>query len=287
MTNNNELTMGLGFKSDSPKELQLHAPSVFSVEKDPRRSDKYAFINSSDIIGVLSDYVWSIKYAEQNGTSIYSRHVIRFENEEFRKVPFCTDEVVPQLVFENSHNGVSQAQIHLGLIRKLTMSGLIVSIAGLPEAFKVRHSGQNHEDLTNFLQDIGWFYKKIGKHIGLMQHTVLKREQRDTFVIKATAAREPNRFLFDDGRVDDKKVFDAINIEEVLTPLRESDKGNSVWRVFNTIQEKYIKGEFSRNSESGRMTKVTGISDANRAIVFNKKLWKIAEDFISSTVTTP
>ena len=279
---NSNLMLGLGFKTTNPEELKSHVPALFADHKDPKRSNKYSFVDSANIIAMFAKFGWTPYSAKQNGAGDYARHIIRLQNEEHQLVPFNVDDIRPQIIFDNSHNGSSYAQIHLGLMRKVCSNGLVVSIPGMTENVRFRHMGINYEELKNLLNETSEYYSNIGRHIGIMQNTMLNDVQKENFVVEAFAAREPNKFLMEGGVINATKVLKTVSAEDILVPLRDADKGDSLWNVFNIIQEKFVKGEFTRLSETGRKTAMKGMVNATRGINFNKKLWEVAEGFMTA-----
>jgi hypothetical protein len=225
---------------------------------------------------------WNPTYARQNGTSNYARHMVRLTNPELGFMDLKSDKVKPQIVLDNSHNGMSPAQIHMGLFRLVCTNGLVVAMPGMYSSIRLRHIGIDMKELKQLLEIVTNQYNTIGSHIGDMQQVVLDKHQREEFVIKAIAAREPHVFIKDDGSIDMKKATTIIKPNQIIEPLRGEDKREDLWTTFNVIQERLVKGEFERQTMAGRRTKPRGINNAARHIDFNIKLWGIAESYMAT-----
>jgi hypothetical protein len=66
-------------------------------------------------------------------------------------------------------------------------------------------------------------------------------------------------------------------VSDLLTPFRPDDEGSDLWRVFNVIQEKMMRGGFSYKTPKGRITKLRGIKSIQASNRLNTKLWEAAE----------
>jgi hypothetical protein len=275
------LIAGIGNKITSNEDLKNFMPAVFTTGHDPKRSERYSFVDSNEILNLFKKFGWTPYSGKQDGTSPFSRHIVRLQSFNFVNVPFNVDDVRPQIIFDNSHNGASYAQIHLGLMRKVCGNGLVVNVPGMSDIIRFRHMGVNAEELKKTLDTIAEHYAIVATHIADMQKMVLTEDQKKDFVIKATAYREPDRFLNEDKSINVDKVLKTVKTEDILVPLRDEDKVDNLWTTFNVIQEKFVRGEYHRTSDSGRKAKPRGIFNANRGITYNKALWKLAEEYLA------
>jgi hypothetical protein len=72
---------------------------------------------------------------------------------------------------------------------------------------------------------------------------------------------------------EDRKVED-YEINSVLETRRVEDKGQSLWRTFNAVQENIIKGGFQMNERTAR-----GITNPVQDMVLNQGLWQLADSY--------
>jgi hypothetical protein len=71
----------------------------------------------------------------------------------------------------------------------------------------------------------------------------------------------------------------TFNMESFLEPQRDGDVGNTMWKVFNRVQEKFVRGgEVTRNGRGrqGTMRSLKSFDTVNR---INTKLWELADSF--------
>jgi hypothetical protein len=75
----------------------------------------------------------------------------------------------------------------------------------------------------------------------------------------------------------DKDSTPKIDIETFLKPEREGDVGNSVWKTFNIIQEKFIRGGVKYQSKKGRSMTMRELKNFHNINKINTNLWELAE----------
>jgi hypothetical protein len=70
----------------------------------------------------------------------------------------------------------------------------------------------------------------------------------------------------------------TLDYEEILNPLRDADNGDSLWQVFNVVQEKWIRGGIEYKTAKGRKTQIRTLNDILTTNRINTKLWELAEE---------
>lgn len=270
----------LGYKVESLEDLRKVVPSAFSDAHDPKRSDRYSFLSTQTLVESVMKNGWELDTARQNGRSPYSRHMIRFKNDSLGLIDVRSDKLRPQVILDNSHNGSSYAQFHMGIFRLICTNGLVVSLPGAYSNMKIRHMGADTLEIKRILEETIEHYVNVSANIRNMQEVILTNDQREEFAIRAVAYREPHLFVKEDGTIDYKKVTASTPPSNILTPLRPEDSGNDLWRTFNVVQEHTVKGGYERRSESGRISTTKGMTNAARNVKFNKTLWELAESYM-------
>jgi hypothetical protein len=281
MTQNSNPLTTIGYEVTSLDELRNLVPAAFSAHESPKLSDRYSFVPTNDLLDAFNKIRWVPVYGKQQGSGPYARHIVRLNNPDLGFMNLKSDKVKPQILLDNSHNGGSPAMVHMGLFRLVCTNGLVIAMPGMYTSVKLRHIGINIEELKQLMNVVAEQYTTVGKHIGDMQAFILNKEQREEFVLKAIAHREPKVFIKEDGTIDVKKVNTIMKPEQILQPLRSEDKPEDLWTTFNIVQERLVKGEFDRQTMNGRRTKPRGITNASRHLDFNRVLWEIAESYLT------
>jgi hypothetical protein len=172
-------------------------------------------------------------------------------------------DVLPQIMFNNSHNGTSKMDISMGIYRLVCSNGLVVptSVANSISMKHVDLSTDFTEVMTNdFFSKIPTIFNRMGE----MQERMLGQREIEEFAQRAIDIR------FD-------KSANKVDFEQVLRPYREADKGNDLWTIFNVVQEKVIKGGVKFQNTNRRSKPVVNFINDNK---LNTQLWEIAEEYL-------
>jgi hypothetical protein len=268
----------LGYKIESKKDLKKYVPSIYTKEAHPERTDKYSFVSTDSLLNGFNKNGWEVTHAKQNGLSTYSRHIIRMENSSLGFIKVKNDKIKPQIILDNSHNGSSLCQIHMGLFRLVCTNGLVVAVPGLGNSLKIKHIGVDSEEIKKLLFETSEQYKLIGDNVSDMSKIELNQDEKEEFAIRAYAEREYFRLIDKNGKIDIKGVTKEINPKELVEPIRLEDKKDDLWSTFNIVQEHLVKGEYNKTSPTGRKSTPRPLINAVRNLHFNKAIWTAAEE---------
>ena len=108
---------------------------------------------------------------------------------------------------------------------------------------------------------------KVITQVNKLNSISLNEEQQIDFASKALLTRYP-------------QGNEVLNIEDLLSPVRQSDRGDDLWKIFNVVQEKLIKGGLVFNDKKEKMQKLRPIINIDRRIDVNKKLWELTEAYV-------
>ena len=82
---------------------------------------------------------------------------------------------------------------------------------------------------------------------------------------------------FEDDQVDAMK----IDLDKLLEPTRDEDKGSDLWSVFNVIQEKILEGDFTYMS-GAKIRKARKVKNFKQDLEINQKLFAMAAELIAA-----
>jgi len=281
-TNAPEL-LSIGYRINSTEDLKKMAPAAFSRTVSPILTDRYSYFSTEDFLQAFEKLGWEPYSVKQNGCNPYSRHIIRLLNPEMGFIPVKGDKIRPQLIIDNSHDGFTKAQIHLGLFRLVCTNGLVLAIPGLSTNVKWLHVGIDQKEMIEMLAETAEQYRQVGSHVSNMQQISLNEDQKQEFAIKAVAYRDPRKFILEDGTINESAIHSTLDIHDIYEPVRPQDEADDLWTLFNVVQERTIKGMFEMTSPKGRKSSPRVITNGKRNLEYNKKLWTLAESFIPET----
>ena len=180
------------------------------------------------------------------------------------------DDAFPRLILTNSHDGFNSFQFRVGIYRFVCSNGLVVADEEF-SAFRIRHKGYTFEELRGVVsQAVADLPNKV-QILNQMQLRELTPAEQRQLAIDAMALRATN---------PDAKYTEA-SIQEVLKATRKEDEGDSLWLVFNRVQESIINGGYSAALRGAKVRKVKKIKSFERDLQVNQDLFKLATAFIN------
>lgn len=244
--------------------LKETVPSVFATEPSPKMSDKYVFVPTVDIMENFQREGWELSSASQMGRGNYAMHQLRFRNGSLPKV----GDTLIEAIVKNSHNGLATFSVSAGLHRLVCSNGLTVPTS-LSERFELRHKNFNLDEVKRLTESFASRLPVIQNSVGRMMARELNEDEKITFVKKAVEVR------WGKGTMPG-----SLSPKQLLEPNRDADSGNSLWKVFNVVQEKFVRGGVDYVSNSGRRTSLRSLKNITAVNLVNTRLWETAESMI-------
>lgn len=264
--NSNTLTV---LTEDAIREL---APQVYTKHPMTRKvSKKYTFLPTYKIIEDMKKLGWEVCQAltmkTNNPDQIkYGKHMVKFFNPGLTiKGAEGQPEAYPQILIMNNHRGWGRFKFEIGIFRLVCSNGLVVKDRDFG-SFVLRHLGYSFEELQSLVNGAVETLPGIVKKINQMEQTVLTGPQMKSFAIEALKVR-----LGKDCAPSDNEIND------LLKSTRKEDEGNSLWKVYNRVQEKLVKGGFTSTNKAKKERKVRSITNMLKDIEINQTLWTLTE----------
>lgn len=242
-------------------QLKLNVPSIFATSASPKMSDKYVFVPTIDILENFEREGWEIASAKQTGLGLHGVHEIRLRNGELPKV----GDTLVEAIIRNSHNGMTTLGVSAGLHRLVCSNGLTVPTA-LADSFNVRHQRFDLDDVKRLTESFAGKLPKIERSVNRMMRHEMTIDEKIDFVRKSAEIR-----------FSKEKILNDLEIVGLLTPNRVEDEGDDMWKVFNVVQEKFVRGGMNYLSSKGQRTKLKGLQNIIAVNRVNTKLWELAE----------
>jgi len=256
------------------EQIKEVAPVVFATEPTNKSvSEKYLHVNTETVIDDLAKLGWLPVTAMQRRTkprkdgspTIRSKHMVSFQNPDLMIKGTNGDDAFPRIIVTNSHDGLSSFQFRVGIYRLVCSNGLVVADEEF-SAFSIKHKGYTFEELQTVVSSAVEDLPNKIVVLNKMQDRMLTAEEQRQLAIDAMALRSTN---------PDAK-YDELSIQEVLTATRKEDEGDSLWLVFNRVQESIINGGYSAALRGSKVRKVKKIKSFERDLQVNQDLFKLA-----------
>lgn len=264
-------------------QVKAACPYAFAENPtNPAVSNKYVQANTETVIEDLGKLGWYPVQAKQcrakkGSKGIRSFHMIALQNEKVKIINHNGGtEAYVRIILQNSHDGFNSFKFMMGLYRCICSNGLVVCDAEF-SSFSIRHINYSFEELREIVAKVIDTVPGIIDKMNTMNRIVLTGDQKREMAVETYKIRKG-------VNKEDKVKVDEPTIAELLTPVRSEDAGNTLWNVFNVLQEKMIKGGFSATGKNGKVRKQRPISSIKKDVDYNQRLWAVAERFMPAAI---
>lgn len=263
----------------SDAELDILAPGVFATHPHSSRSDRFRLTPTSTILNVLRAGGFEVVQAQQckvykdKTRADFAKHMLRFRHRDYlRETVAVVDEVYPEIVMLNAHDGTSRHNMIGGMWRTICANGMAIS-ESMIAMVSIKHSGNAAEQVLMAATQI---IEKSHMAIAVVDdwsRIRMSPKDMERFAEMARVIRYGDTAGL---------VTSPVTTAQLLAPRRPQDEGNSLWHVFNRVQENAIQGglQVLRPMSDGRKlptsTRPVKAIDANLEI--NRGLWELAHN---------
>ena len=256
-------------------EIKNQARSIFTATAAPTVSDKFTHIPTHKVIEDMAELGWGVVDAKEvkarkTGTMGFQKHLVVFRNPEVVINGADGDTVFPQILLTNSNDGKNAFTFTAGLFRMVCENGLVISTEQFNDV-KMRHMGYTFEELQKQIRAMVEQLPLTVESMNKMKQTQLTEEQAKELATKALAAR---------FKEDELKNI-TVDLDKLLEPTRDEDKGKDLWSVFNVIQEKILEGDFQYMA-GVKIRKARKVKNFKQDMEINQKLFAVAAEFVAA-----
>lgn len=239
-------------------------PAIYATAPSPKVSAKYQFIPTTDIITMMEEHDFHVIGMQQVGSRKrdpnFAKHALRFR----QPAPVEINGAVPEIIITTSHDTSSGLMARGGLYRFVCMNGLVVG----QDLYRlsVPHIGEAQAVVSKAIQHM---LTNVFPRVQDQVHRWLQIQLKEADKIKLAVAAMELRYTASTA---------YYGPQELLTIRREADRGDSLWNVFNVIQENITRGGITSVARgSGRMTTSKPVAAIDANIRINAGLWDAAE----------
>ena len=245
-------------------QIREQAPTVFATEKLSTLTDKYIQTPTSRVVEDLMNLGWEVTKAQEvkaRKNKGFQKHMVIFRHPDIMIKGKNGDDVQPQILLTNSHDGKNAFNFRVGLFRFVCSNGLVVSDGDFSNV-SIRHINYTFESLQAQINELISKLPGLVNKINLFKSTTLTEQQMVDFATKAVGLRNKA----------------TVNIMDVLNVERDADQGNDLWAVFNRVQEKIINGGYGYGRKN---RKARSIKNFQQDIKVNEELFELAGQYLA------
>lgn len=261
----------------SEDELRTKAPFVFAKNPtNPNVSNKYIQATTIDVVRDMAKLGWYPVEAKQcrptkKSSGIRSFHMVAFQNPDVKIMKNGEVDAYPRIILTNSHDGFSSFKFMVGCFRLVCSNGLVIATEKFAD-IAIRHINYTFDELKKVVNEAVKAVPEQVEIMNRMRQVSLKKEEKEALAMAAIKIRKG---LKEDAIYHAKQE----DIDGILKPKREEDAGDDLWSIYNVLQEKIIKGEFSLDNGAGKVRKQRSITSVKKDIELNTQLFAAANAY--------
>ena len=258
------------------EQIRKACPVAFSEKASNEVSKHYTHIPTNRVIDDMRELGWGVIQAQQvaarkNATKGYQKHMIVFRHPDLIVEGKDGDNVWPQIIMTNSHDGKNAFSFQAGMYRFVCSNGLVIADQEFGK-MRIRHMGYDFNTLRETINEMVEKLPLTVESMNKFKNTELSEPQKYDLARKALETRLK---VHENQKVD--QVY-KIDLDEFLKPVRKEDEGNDLWSVFNLVQEKVVEGDFEYISGI-KLRKARKIKNFKQDLDVNQKLFEVAKEF--------
>lgn len=256
-------------KSLTLEQIKLAAPSAFTNQGAPGTSKRYVHIPTHQVIEDMAKMNWYVSDAKEIRARRrvgYQKHMIVFRNEDVFIKGEDGDNVFPQILMTNSHDGTGSFIFRAGLFRLVCSNGLVISTQDFSN-MKIRHMGYSFKELQGLISNMVDKMPLVVESMNRFRERELSQDEQFKFAMEALGIR-----------FGDNSENMEIDVQEFLKPERKEDNGNDLWVIYNRVQERLTQGTFSYHTN--KLRKARKIKNFSQDLELNEKLYALAEQYV-------
>lgn len=233
-------------------------PAIYNPQVAENVSERYQFADTASVITSLEGHGFQVRSATQRGKGPSGKHMVRLVNPDMKMGNDSTLEVI----LRNAHNGTSTLSLNMGVYRFVCSNGMVVG-DDLIQPLRLRHTGDGFQlAIEDALMQIDEQRRLVAEQIRMMQGISLNQGQ----ILEM--GREAIRLVY--PTKEDRAGSE--NALAYVTPRRAEDTDNTVWTVYNRVQESAMRGG---RLLVGMRRIARPILNLDRDFSVNQKLWQL------------
>ena len=247
------------------EEIASVAPSIFATEKHDSRSDRYTYIPTIHVLEKLRGegfmpFMACQARCRDEGKREHTKHMVRL-----RYAGQITSGEANEIILLNSHDGTSSYQMLAGTFRFVCCNGMVCG--DTLNDIRVTHKGNIVDNVIEGAFRVVEDFERIDAHIEDMKSLTLDEGEQVAFARAALALK-----------YDPHGEGAPVTEQQILVPRRNEDVGSDLWKTFNRVQEKMLKGGVRGRTTDGRRVTTRAVTGIDQDLRLNRALWVLAEE---------
>lgn len=253
----------------SDDAIRTVAPSIFASAPHHSRSDRYAYIATSEVLEGLRSAGFQPFAVAQSRTRIadrreHTRHMIRLRYAgDIAKMDSFNGEAAHEIVLLNSHDGTSSYQMLSGMFRFVCANGMVCG--DVEHDIRIRHKGDVRDNVIDGAFTVLNNQVAVAEDVEAMRSITLRSDEQAAFARAALPLRWDGNAI-------------PVTESQILSAHRVEDAGNSLWQTLNRVQENMVRGGMDGRTANGKIRRVRAVNSLDGDTKLNRALWTLAQE---------
>jgi hypothetical protein len=252
---------------------------ITQIQAKSTLTDKYQFIDSSALIEkftqadfkIVSSYAARVKNQENDG---FQKHFVTFDHPKMQELRATKSlHTLSRITLINSHNGSTGLQLKMALYRLICANGMVGSIGDFA-GLSLRHSKKALEQLPRAIELMLENSMRLSERVEQLSQLQTNYFQQREFSKGALELKLGENYERLEGAFKDN----ALDL--MLHSRRSLDAGNDAWKVFNRVQENFMRKGIGFSINGKDFVNLRDVKSPNSQLEKNEKLWDLAEKTI-------
>ncbi len=262
--------------------------SIMAEHQHHSVSDRYSFVPTKHVLGILEKNGWEVKdarevAAQKHETKGFQKHIIRLRQTKDVGRMLEVNDIIPEIVMTNAHNGSAAFNLMAGLFRCWCSNQCVTSEATVA-SHRILHRGFTEEKILEAVYHIVEDTPKVIDNVNNFKAIELNNQENQLFGETAL------EILY--GEEDKWKEYDLEgSARNLIKPRRTEDKNPNLWNSFNVVQEKFMQGGrfmvtkeevdyykgINLSTSYAKTKKTKKIKAIDKDVKLNRALWSLTE----------
>jgi hypothetical protein len=246
------------------EQMRAVAPSIFATERHISRSERYAYIPTSEVLKRLHTEGFSpFQVCQSRSRDVskreFTKHMVRM-----RHASQIVGAEANEIILVNSHDGTSAYQMLAGVFRFVCCNGMVCGTT--MNDVRIRHNGNVIDNVIEGAFRVVDDFAVVDEQKLGMKALTLKHGEQIAFAKAALSLK-----------YDDPDIPAPVTEHQLLHIERSDDDAADLWTTFNRVQEHLMDGGLRGRRPDGRRATTRPIHSIDQNIKINRALWVLAE----------
>lgn len=230
-----------------------------------KMSLRYGFVPTFQLIEGLKERGWEVTqtgaaHVRRPDKEGFQRHVVKMTSGAIKGLAV---DFRPEIAIMNDHCGMGRIKAFIAMQVYACSNGLMTAedvLGGFSFTHRANVLGRVIDGVYEVIDRVPQVVSRIKE----FKEIALSRDEQEEFAMEAAKIRWGDKVPVYGGGL--------------LMARRLEDRGASLWKTYNVVQENLIRGGNAAKTANGRLTRTRAVRSINKDAEINRGLWRLVEE---------